>query len=538
MDVSASFAHFQRPAKACCGPAQPASGPASMARRMIDVILNFARTRPHATFWLFVAVHGALWTLLPALAYTSPPIDVVEGLAWGHEWQLGYVKHPPLPAWLLEAAYQATGGVWGAYLLSQLSIAATLVAVWTFARPMVGEFGALLAAVALEGVFYFTVPTPEFNNNVLQMPLWAWASVHFHRALMRHAARYWLCLAVEVAALVYTKYSGGLLVLVFALIAVATVPGRAALKSRWPYLSAVLALVLALPHLIWLVQSDFAPVAYALDQKEAASLAGRVFHSLRFLAAQLLDHAPLFIVAALATVKPWRGAAPEPLLVPLARQDAFDRVYVAWVALAPALLAALLSLILGIQFRTLWGAPMFAFSGLGLLLIAGPALAVRRPRLCAALLTAYLLAIPVLHTAGLWLSPWINHKSHRPIWPAEAIAAGVSAAWSRETGKPLSIVAGEPWLAGLIGLYGPDRASVMAESSFALNPWIDAEALKTKGAAIVWQIRDPARPAMPAAYRLEGFAAEPRPPLAFTWPLGLPIEPVTVGWAIVAPRPE
>lgn len=511
-----------------------------MAQRMIDVILNFARARPVAAFWLFVAVHVALWTLLPALAYTSPPLDVVEGLSWGHEWQLGYYKHPPLPAWLLEAAFQATGGgVWSAYLLSQLAVAATFVAVWSFARPMVGEVGALIAALALEGVFYFTVPTPEFNNNVLQMPLWAWASVHFHRALTLRAPRYWAFLALEVAALFYTKYSGGLLVLVLALIAASTAPGRAALKSPWPYLAALLAAALALPHVLWLVKSNFTPFAYALDQEEAASFAGRVFYAGKFLAAQLLDHAPLLLVAALATLGLWRPGAParEPLLVPLSRPGAFDRVYVAWIALAPALIAALMSLILGIQFRSLWGAPMFAFSGLALLLLAGETLTVRRPRPCAFLLVAYLVAIPLLHTAGLWVAPWLDHKAHRPIWPAQEIAARMSAAWTGQTGKPLSVVGGHPWLAGLIGLYGPDRPSILLREP-EHSPWIEPQALRAKGAIVVWQIRDGARPGMPESYRIGGMTSVEQEPLAFAWPLGLPIAPIAVGWAIVAPRAE
>ena len=511
-----------------------------MAQPMIDVIVNFARTRPRDAFWLFVSVHVALWTLLPALAYTSPPLDVVEGYGWGHEWQLGYIKHAPLPAWLLEAAYQATGGgVWTAYLLSQLCVAATLIAVWRLSEPMVGPMGALFAALALEGVVYFTVLTPEFNHNVLQMPLWAWASVHFHRALTRTGARYWLFLAAEVALLIYTKYSGALLILVFALIAVTTAQGRAALKTRWPYLSALLALLLALPHLIWLIQSDFATVAYAFDQQEAASFAGRLFYSGKFLAAQLMDHAPLFLVAALATLSLRQpAAAREPLVVPLARQSRFDRVFVAWIALAPVLIATLMALFLGIRFRTVWGAPMFAFSGLGLLLLAGETPVVRRPRACALLLIAYTLAIPVLHTAGQWVTPWLDRKPHRTIWPAETIAAAFSAAWTQQTGRPLAIVAGHSWLAGLIGLYGPDRPSVMAEASAALNPWIDVAAISANGALIVWPIRDGAPAGIPDAYRLGGASAEVRPPLTFAWPLGLPIAPIVVGWAVVPPQAE
>ena len=96
---------------------------------------------------------------------------------------------------------------------------------------MVGDLGALIAALAADGIFYFTVPTPEFNNNVLQMPLWAWSALLFHRGLTRGALKYWLGLGGVLAALFYTKYSGGLLVPLFVGIALATGEGRRALQT-------------------------------------------------------------------------------------------------------------------------------------------------------------------------------------------------------------------------------------------------------------------------------------------------------------------
>jgi hypothetical protein len=37
--------------------------------------------------WLLLLVNALLWTLLPWLAAYSLPLDVVEGLFWGQEWQ-------------------------------------------------------------------------------------------------------------------------------------------------------------------------------------------------------------------------------------------------------------------------------------------------------------------------------------------------------------------------------------------------------------------------------------------------------------------
>ncbi len=51
-------------------------------------------------FGWFCVLHVLVWTLVPALMYHNPPKDSLEGIAWGHMWQLGYEKHPFLAPWL------------------------------------------------------------------------------------------------------------------------------------------------------------------------------------------------------------------------------------------------------------------------------------------------------------------------------------------------------------------------------------------------------------------------------------------------------
>ena len=47
-----------------------------------------------------------VWTALPALLYPNLPLDLIEALTYGREWQLGYDKLPPLPWWLVEIVYR------------------------------------------------------------------------------------------------------------------------------------------------------------------------------------------------------------------------------------------------------------------------------------------------------------------------------------------------------------------------------------------------------------------------------------------------
>src|SRR5262245_29838461 len=53
--------------------------------------------RPERAFAAFLALHVVVWTALPTLLYPNLPLDLIEALTYGREWQLGYDKLPPLP---------------------------------------------------------------------------------------------------------------------------------------------------------------------------------------------------------------------------------------------------------------------------------------------------------------------------------------------------------------------------------------------------------------------------------------------------------
>ena len=76
-----------------------------MVQRLIDI----ARERPGAVLGWLLVIHIAVWTIVPILVCPNLPLDLAEGIALGKEWQLGYWKHPPLPWWLVDLTYRATG---------------------------------------------------------------------------------------------------------------------------------------------------------------------------------------------------------------------------------------------------------------------------------------------------------------------------------------------------------------------------------------------------------------------------------------------
>src|SRR6185437_6239137 len=142
-------------------------------------LLAWIAGRPKQAFAAFLALHAVVWTALPALLYSNLPLDLIEALVYGREWQLGYDKLPPLPWWMVEATHRLFGLDLFYYALAQLTVLAAFALVWVMARRLVGPVGALVAVLIIDGLHYFTFTAPKFNHDVVQLPFWALAGYSY-----------------------------------------------------------------------------------------------------------------------------------------------------------------------------------------------------------------------------------------------------------------------------------------------------------------------------------------------------------------------
>src|ERR1700760_2703932 len=116
---------------------------------MSELIATIER-RPQAAFAVFLALHVVVWTALPAVLYPNLPLDLIEALTYGREWQLGYDKLPPLPWWVVEIVYRILGSDFAYYALSAIVVLAAFALVFATARPLVGAVGALVAVLIID----------------------------------------------------------------------------------------------------------------------------------------------------------------------------------------------------------------------------------------------------------------------------------------------------------------------------------------------------------------------------------------------------
>ena len=192
------------------------------------------------------AVYVLAWSLVPPLLAPSFPLDVVESLGWGREWQWGYYKHPPLPPIALHVAYMAFGR-FGPFILSQICVIGTLWMVWLTARRLVTRERALLATVLTMGVVFYTRPALEFNHNVAQMPFWAGIAYAYLAAWQDGKLRQWVLLGVLAGLGLLSKYSIGVLLLCLGLFTLLS-PARSLLRGPGPWVAIGVMLLVFAPH--------------------------------------------------------------------------------------------------------------------------------------------------------------------------------------------------------------------------------------------------------------------------------------------------
>src|SRR5450830_873173 len=181
------------------------------------------------------------------------------------------------------------------------------------ARPLASTLGALVAVLILDGLHYVNYTAVKFNHDVIQLPFWALAGFAFHRALRGGEIRHWLLLGLAVGLSLWAKYFVLVLALPLALFVLLDRDARASLATPGPYVAVAVALVVMAPHLVWLVQNDFLPLAYAEHRAlPSRGLIDHVWHPLEFAFGQLFFLVPSLLIAVWLFL-PRRGASEPPV---------------------------------------------------------------------------------------------------------------------------------------------------------------------------------------------------------------------------------
>ena len=490
-------------------------------------LIGWIERRPQAAFGAFLALHFAVWTALPSLLYANLPLDLIEALTYGREWQLGYDKLPPLPWWIVEILHRGVGADAAYYAIAQAAVVIAFAFVFAAARPLLGATGALLAVLIIDGTHYFQYTAVKFNHDVVQLPFWAMAGYAFHAALKRGRLVHWGLLGLALGGALWAKYFVVVLAAPYALFMLFDNKARRALATPGPWLAVVIALVVASPHVLWLLRTDFLPLAYV--EHRATAVRGwwdHLAHPALFFGSQMFFLLPTLAIAAAYA---WPRAKAGP---PRQAADGFDRRIVTLIAFGPALAMIVLIALSGRGAVAMWGYPLWLYLGLWIVMAVGAPLDTARVRRVVVAWAAVFAIFVIAFVVNYTVLPLFDHRYRAAFFPGDKLGAILTERFHAATGAPLHYVIGSMWDGGNLAHYSPDQPQVLIDGKPARAPWIDLGDLRRKGAVVVWTQSDPN--VLPAQLAALVPGAEPGAP--FDLPMRRGTGSVHVGWAILKPQ--
>lgn len=424
---------------------------------------------------LLILVQSLLLVIIPYAVSSAPPLDVVEGLVWAPHWLIGTYKHPPLPAWIIEISVFLTRDViLGPFIASQLCVGLAYHFIYRLGRLIFDPVRAAAGTILIAASYYFTVPTIEFNHNTIQLPLWA-CTIYLYALIRREPKSLflWIALGALAGLSFYAKYSYAILLVTLIIATMIESSMRRIWLSPGPWLAMMICIVLIAPHVAWLSDNHFEPITYLSERADSRTAS----EPLLFLLTQILDHLPMVIpllVAGLSVLK----SSPQALI------NRSDKKFLRFVTFFPVSLVVVLALISSSKMKDMWGMAMF--TPLGLLIIAEIgkewSFAMLQRAAAASLSLITLVGIGfALHSYFIF-----GGQFPRTRWPMAELHEKAEALWTNVTDKPLMIIGGTPWIAGLAGNATMPRHDVVIGTNLDHSPWLTADEIETKGALFLF----------------------------------------------------
>ena len=385
-------------------------------------------------FVIFLFLHLVIWTLVPALSNVNLPLDTIEALAWGSNLDWGFNKHPPLSAFVVEIFYQIFGNQdWAYYFLSQIFVIIAFIVVYKFSEEIFNNKKlALLSVLLLEGIYFYNFTTPEFNVNVAQLPFWSLTVYYTWRCVKYDKATDYVFLGLFAGLGILSKYLFIYLIIGIKLVFFYFL--KKGIKFSHFFIAGPIALLIILPHLIWLTENNYITITYGLLRTGGVgNFIDHLVYPLIFLAKQIGLLIPFLLMSFLLIKK----------IKPKINLKDKKLVFLLLTTIAPIFFMLLTSMIMGAKIRTMWMTPFYLFSGVLLIYVFQKNIIIDKLKKFFLLFTFLFLLYP-----AAYLGISLMNDSKRTDYPGQEIARLVQNKWDNNFINEIKIVVGDEWYAG------------------------------------------------------------------------------------------
>ena len=403
-------------------------------------------------FYLLCLYHLIIWTLVPYFSNKNLPLDVIEALAWGQDFDLGYNKHPPLSAWIPGLLFKIFGNKdWVYYLLSQIFIVISFIFLWKLSSFFLKKKSQILLSVlTIEGIAFYTFETPQFNVNICQIPLWIGTIYFFLKSIKNNKIADWIFLGTFSALGFLTKYIFVYLLisLFFYLIYIFFI--RKKINFNFLYTVLIFFLITA-PHFQWLLQNDFTTIYYALKRGglNEFNIYNHLLNPFKFLINQISILLP-FLLLIYFLIKKIKIKLP------------FDNqkfILLLFSFILPFFLILITSMITGSRIRTMWMIPFYSLIGVFFIFLYQDSINLKKLKSFNILLIIFLIISPTLYSLRS------IYNDSRTGYEGKKIALQIEKEWKTISKDEISNVGFSEWYAGNLSYHLSNRPKVFLEEN-------------------------------------------------------------------------
>ena len=410
-------------------------------------------------FYLLCLYHLIIWTIVPYFSNKNLPLDVIEALAWGQNFDLGYNKHPPLSAWIPGLLFKIFGNKdWIYYLLSQVFIVISFIFLWKLSSFFLKKnYQILLSVLTIEGIVFFTFETPQFNVNICQIPLWIGTVYFFFKSIRKNKITDWIFLGVFSALGFLTKYIFAYLLisLFFYLVFIFLIKKKINFNSLYALLTFFL---ITLPHFQWLIQNDFTTIYYAVKRGglNEFNIYNHLLNPIKFLASQIAISLP-FLLLGYFLIKKIKIKLPF-------NNKKF--IFLIFSFILPFFLILITSIISGSRIRTMWMIPFYSLIGVFFIFLYQDQINLKKLKKFYIILIIFLVISPTLYSLRS------IYKDSRTGYEGKKIALQIEKEWKTISKEKISNVGFSEWYAGNLSYQLSNRPKVFLEenNNFYKNP--------------------------------------------------------------------
>jgi hypothetical protein len=251
----------------------------------MQILINYINARIRIShviaIWLLVNLVSAFFTPLYS--------DEAYYALFARNLDFGYFDHPPMIALMIRIGLSVFNNEFGVRLLSVIAVAVALYFIYKLAevhKPLL-FLVCILSIFGLNVLGFLALPdSPLLLFSVLFF-------IVYKRFLAEENYPNSLLLGLIMALMLYSKYHG-ILIIIFTIIS-----NLKLLRSYKFYISAVVALLLFIPHILWQLNNDFVTISYHLFERSASVYKGSF--TFEYLSGQMLYYGPISMVFLLIT---------------------------------------------------------------------------------------------------------------------------------------------------------------------------------------------------------------------------------------------